>query len=441
MTAFADFPAFEVQYDLNGALVDANAETALLDAARQGDVTDVIVISHGWNNDMPEARALYTNFFTLLQQAKSTYPALTAGRKFAVMWLFWPSKRFDEPQNIAGGAAAVADVSAAQSAVNTQLDRLSDAFSGDAAAQAKIAEARQYVPNLETDPAARDAYVTALSAAIPAAVHEPDDGLDAARTEASNKKGVTLQELATPVIVRRTPAPGSGGAASIDTTGAAAGILSSAYNSVTGGALALANCFTYWAMKERAGTVGKTGALQTVQKLLDAKKSVHLVGHSFGARLVSSAVNALPAPQTVSTMTLLQGAFSHYGFSPNYQSGKVGFFRSDVAGHKVRGEIQDTHSVHDWAVGIMYPLASRILNQVGAAIGDASDVYGGLGRNGAQLTPEAADHTLLDAGQPYPALNGSAIRNLNGDAKITGHGDICKPDIAYTLLRAIASSS
>ena len=46
---------------------------------------------------------------------------------------------------------------------------------------------------------------------------------------------------------------------------------------------------------------------------------VHLVGHSFGARLVSFALAGLPAglePSPVKAVTLLQGAFSQCAFAP-----------------------------------------------------------------------------------------------------------------------------
>ena len=55
---------------------------------------------------------------------------------------------------------------------------------------------------------------------------------------------------------------------------------------------------------------------------LPAGKRLHLVGHSFGARLVTAAANALPAhpPFELFSLTLLQGAFSHNGLSA-YASG------------------------------------------------------------------------------------------------------------------------
>ena len=89
-------------------------------------------------------------------------------------------------------------------------------------------------------------------------------------------------------------------------------------------------------------------------------------------------------------MTLLQAAYSHNGLSDNFDDkGTAGFFRSILSEHRVSGPIIITHTKNDTAVGVAYPLVSRIANQVAAALGDQNDPYGGMGRNGAQRTPEA----------------------------------------------------
>jgi hypothetical protein len=88
-------------------------------------------------------------------------------------------------------------------------------------------------------------------------------------------------------------------------------------------------------------------------------------------------------------------------------------------------------------------MASRIMNQVAAALGDANDKFGGMGRNGAQHTPEAFDDTLLPVGGKYqPLPSGKTIRNLNGDGPspqptITSHGDVAKPEIAWAWLTSL----
>ena len=78
-----------------------------------------------------------------------------------------------------------------------------------------------------------------------------------------------------------------------------------------------------------------------------------------------------------------------------------------------------THSRNDRAVGVAYPLASRIAGQDAAGLGDENDQFGGLGRNGAQHTPERVVGTLQPVGSSYTFEPGK-IYNLNADAIIVG---------------------
>jgi hypothetical protein len=139
------------------------------------------------------------------------------------------------------------------------------------------------------------------------------------------------------------------------------------------------------------------------------------------------------------SLTLLQAAFSHYGFADDYREDKDGFFRPIFARKMLSGPIVVTHTVKDKAVGIAYPLASRIARQAASRLGDAGDLYGGIGRNGAQATPEAIEGELLAAGQAYSFKSGS-LYNLKADAFIGGHSDVEGMEVAHVLLSAIESS-
>jgi pimeloyl-ACP methyl ester carboxylesterase len=212
---------------------------------------------------------------------------------------------------------------------------------------------------------------------------------------------------------------------------------------IKAGAQRLLNLVTYYQMKDRAGRVGFNGANEVLQRV-QAKRSdlkLHLVGHSFGGRLVTAAATGPTGKPMVpiSSMSLLQAAFSHFGFAKDYTPGQQGFFRRMVEEKHVNGPVVITHSDKDKAVGLAYPIASRIANQIAAAIGDANDPYGGIGRNGAQRTPEAVDLDLLQAGGVY-ALQPGRLHNLRGDALISGHSDITTPPVAHAILSAIAAT-
>jgi thioesterase domain-containing protein len=193
-------------------------------------------------------------------------------------------------------------------------------------------------------------------------------------------------------------------------------------------------------MKERSGTVGRTGVRAMLEQIRQRQPDIklHLVGHSFGGRLVTAAAEAL-APNTANvTLTLLQAAYSHNGIAEDFDGEHDGFYRKLITQKRISGPILITHTKNDQAVGIAYPLASRLAHQKAAALGDRNDPYGGMGRNGAQHTPEAEDVIggLQEVGSPY-AFTLNKVFNLNADRFIKNHSDVTGPQVAYALLHAV----
>jgi pimeloyl-ACP methyl ester carboxylesterase len=192
-------------------------------------------------------------------------------------------------------------------------------------------------------------------------------------------------------------------------------------------------------MKSRAGTVGGNGVAVMLTRLRSERPDLrlHLVGHSFGGRLVTAAAHVLPANTKAVSMSLLQAAFSHNALSGEFGDGKrkeKGFFRAVIADQRVSGPIIITHTKNDRAVGVAYPLASRIAGQNAAALGDQNDPYGGMGRNGAQATEEARNNnaTLGLPGTKYSFAPGK-VHNVLSDV-ITGHSDVARIEVAYAVL-------
>ena len=224
--------------------------------------------------------------------------------------------------------------------------------------------------------------------------------------------------------------------------GGAAG-LGDIFNGVKGGVMNFLNMTTYWKMKKRAGKVGKKGLYEVLNKLKAQHPvglKVHLVGHSFGGRVVSAAVrgpdNKPSAP--VSTLSLLQAAFSHNGFAENFDGDRDGYFRRVVTQHNVVGPILITHTKNDKAVGVAYPLASRVNRDDAAAFGDENDRFGGLGRNGAQHTPESVQIQLTDHASTY-TFQMDKIYNLKADNFIEDHGDVRNKAVANLIISCIDS--
>ena len=186
-------------------------------------------------------------------------------------------------------------------------------------------------------------------------------------------------------------------------------------------------------MKTRAGKVGANGVAKLIDSLPAQVKRVHLVGHSFGGRVVTSAA-AGSTTDRIASMSLLQTAFSHNGFSKE----KNGFFRSVVDKKRVHGPIVVTHSVKDKAVGIAYPIASRLNGDTTSGLGDKNDKFGGLGRNGAQHmgAGEVNEGKLLATNGAYQ-FQPAVIFNLEADDRITGHSDITSKEVAHAIRSAM----
>ncbi|WP_447600621.1 hypothetical protein [Nitrospira sp. Nam80] len=86
-----------------------------------------------------------------------------------------------------------------------------------------------------------------------------------------------------------------------------------------------------------------------------------------------------------------------------------------------------------------YPIASLLAGQVAAGIGDKNDKYGGIGRNGAQKTPEAVDGSLLDVNKPHSLTNGQ-IHNLNTTHFIRDHENVHNAQVVDAVASAIAAA-
>ena len=55
MKTISGIPVFEVEFDKSGKLFEAAQLSALLAHVVDASTTDLILFSHGWNNDMADA--------------------------------------------------------------------------------------------------------------------------------------------------------------------------------------------------------------------------------------------------------------------------------------------------------------------------------------------------------------------------------------------------
>lgn len=438
MPTLSDFPFFPVHVDRDAAPVDPAEEEALLAHLAAHAPSDVLVLAHGWNNDLAEARALYERLLASLRDLVDEGHAPGVSPQTPVVGFFWPSKKFASAELVAGGAAS-AGADASTALLQDRLRDLAETLGPDATAHLDGAAA--LVPLLD-ERAFQDRFVAELLAVL------PPDGSDAfedgpapprLRTAAGHE---IIAQLAQPLLPP-APAAGQGGATSIgsaaparDVPGGAAG-LGDMLRGARAAALRLANFTTYYVMKQRAGIIGRDALAPLLDRIAGAAPGVrvHLVGHSFGGRLVTAAASAVEQP--VQSLVLLQAAFSHHGLAEAFDGTRDGAFRGVLTGAKVRGPVLITHTDADHAVGYAYPVASRLAGQTASGLGDAADPYGGIGRNGAQKTPDARSERLLPVGGTYTLVSGG-VHNLLADGFVTDHSDVHGREVAGALAAAIA---
>jgi hypothetical protein len=435
MNDIARIPYTEAEFDKNGGLENQVNLPA--------GVTDLFVMSHGWNNDADAARTLYRNFFeNFVAVAQSND---LPGRNFAIVGVIWPSKKFDElvaassaPGSAEGSAALTAAHKESLKAVEEKLETMKQLFSEPAQRQT-LDEVKALLPDIEDKASARKEFVNKIRSLLdPSAANDEDasatffkdDGnelmknLKVAEDDLDQEVVGEGEGSASLPLGVGTVQPPQGGAAGLATF--LSGFKASVMN--------VLNYTTYYEMKARAGNVGKNGVAKLIDKLAPQVDRIHLIGHSFGGRVVT-ATAANSSTDKIKSMSLLQTAFSHNGFSKTMK----GFFRSVVDQKRVKGPILVTYTKNDTAVGVAYPLASKIVGDATAAFGDENDKFGGLGRNGAQQMEagEVVKSNLLDATGDYQFQVGKFF-NLEGSPFIKGHGDVTGKEITHAVRKAIA---
>ncbi len=140
------------------------------------------------------------------------------------------------------------------------------------------------------------------------------------------------------------------------------------------------------------------------------------------------------------SLSLLEAAFSHYGLSPNNGKGAVGFFRDVITQQLVKGPLISTFSYQDTVVSIAYAISSRLAGDNVKQVGDKDDEFGGIGRNGTQLTPEANGQPLAQVGDHY-VFGVDVVNNLDGSGgAIKNHGDVTNPRVTYAVACSVAQT-
>ncbi|MEV4639669.1 hypothetical protein AB0J80_20160 [Actinoplanes sp. NPDC049548] len=431
---------WELHFDRDGTLT-APAETTFFDDVAARGITDLFVFSHGWGTGEQRARDLYDALFPLIADLAPP----TAG--FA--GVFWPSLWFPDPPPEAAAqvrAAVQADRPGAADAVLSGKE-VAQSLLGSFAAGRRAAVTRmgelvdEGAAGVGADPPAvqqarLDEFHSLLGTVFAASRLGPED---------SGERSLLLAEDPRQAYARIADILGSAPA-----DGDAQGI-GDLFDKVWRGAKDALRVGSYFEMKGRAGDVGRRGLGPMLARLHQRlpQVRVHLAGHSFGARLVSFALAGIgsAAQSPVASLCLVQGAFSHYAFTPlsGMPFGAAGALHG--VADRVRGPLAATFSPHDWAVGRWYPRASFLARDDSAAAVDPAMRWGGMGAHGFQGAAPARQLTLLPPGTAY-ALTAGAFHTVDASQVVAdtrqsafsgAHSDIVHPEVAWLIAAAAAA--
>ena len=397
----------------------------VLATLRDEPVTDVFLMSHGWQGDVPSAVRQYHKWIDAMGACTADRAAIEKARPGfhpLLVGLHWPSLAWGDEElpsesvSFAPGASPVADL------VEKYAARLADSPAARAALQTVIESALNEIAPDELPPEVRAAYLTLNTEA----------GLGSGDVDAG------------PGADRETFDPDRVYEAEME--GVSFGWPS------LGGLLAPLRTLTFWKMKDRAKAIGETAGfrlLTQIQQTGGEKVRVHLMGHSFGCIVVSSTLagpgGAGQLVRPVNTLALMQGALSLWSFCSDIPSkpGRAGFFRSIFTGGKVSGPILITISAKDTAVGRYYPIAAGARGDVQFAPGTLPK-FGAVGSFGARGPGLPIDDIELQpANYPYQFQPGhlynieSTKYICEGGGTSGAHNDIAKPEVAHAFWSAV----
>jgi len=434
-------PWYIIPFDKIGACTAPLTRNELIRSLKEQNYTDIFVFSHGWNNDWKTATDRYENFVSGFLRMRAQYhlPA-RPHYKPLLIGIFWPSTALVMPWEAAPTFAASESREEELESRRREIEELG----------AEITEGeRQDFYGLTQKPLLDENDAKRLAEIIAAAIKKFDH---ADHEIAAKNDSPSANEL----LARTRRAAAASRSTTIGDFGFAiptGDMPQAAFDLTSLDPRNLVRIATVLQMKDRAGRVGAIGVGQLLRDVLSDSEGadVHLIGHSYGAIVVLSALCYSPdrhLPRAVQSVLLLQPAVSHWCFATNVNGeGFPSGYR--VALDRVRSPILATFSRCDVPLTKFFHLAvrrDRDLGQAqiaGANLPQAPSPYAALGGFGPaglsetelQVVDLASPTKRLELRDPLPK-----VAALNGDAVIGGHGDISVPATWWALFQQIRVS-
>ncbi|MEU5340463.1 hypothetical protein AB0H18_06455 [Streptomyces sp. NPDC020766] len=444
-------PVWDLNFDEKGHLTAPEKEDFLEQVIAEG-VEDLFIFSHGWGTSEDSAQELYDDMFPRIRHAATGSAHIG---KVGFAGIYWPSLWFPPtratPSSAAGApqaaSGAVVDLNAGTAALSGSeiAASLQPGFADPAQRQAVmeigelIDEGEAAIGSAESDAEKEERLLQIhrrLKSLLPSEPNgEFEDSGETALLTTSDPK--TNYQAAAEVFGSAPPGSATQG-------------IGDWFNRAINGAKDVMRVLSYTVMKSRAGDIGRGGLGPLLESLRGQSSSVrvHLIGHSFGARLVSFALSGISAPtkSPIASLLLLQGAFSHWAFAHEQDNpfGSTGALHGFA--DRVHGPLVATFSVHDWAVGVWYPKASFLAGE--DAQGKDAGRWGGMGADGYQAVNPLEDRAMSADGNTnygftprtfYRVNAAGVINDVEGQSFSGAHSDIRKNPVAALAANAAAA--
>jgi hypothetical protein len=437
-------PLYVLPFDKSGVLLAPVTAGRLHAAVADDAISDVLVLSHGWNTDWTGAVDFYRRFVAALDQVVRANGSPRAAMRLLIVGVSWPSIALPEV-----GAPMMAGAADESDAGGSAIAELVD--------PPDRAEFAALIRSAGLDPAAARRMAQLLAPLYGRADEElparggPDpggaepggaepSGAETGDTDPGETVAVWsavqehLSESDGPLVVSG-PA-GARRSRARSARGPVAASMGGTLNPLT-----IIRMATVLLMKDRAGVVGRDGVGPQLGAILDAAPGarVHLVGHSYGCKVLLSAACWPGLPRPVRSTLLLQPALSYLALSDDVpQLGRPGGYCA--AKSRCELPIMVTWSRRDIPLHDIFPLAVRRRSDLGergataAGIDTPRTPFAAMGGWGPQPASDVGDVPIRRPAEgPYDLEGGHRVLALDGSATISGHGDVVGESTAWAL--------
>ncbi|MFI2507366.1 hypothetical protein [Streptomyces sp. NPDC018972] len=422
---------FLLRYGKDGSLLSVKAEEEI--RSRLSASTDVFLFSHGWNNIFQKALDRYRGFIVGYSGQREAFGVPgQPGYQPLLIGVIWPSTSFVFPWEAGPAIAAAPDPDGREAAEAEEMLRL-------VMESLPASKQPEFVEGIDgrTTVGREDALKLAELALTSLRPLDSDDG--SRRPEVSEFLDKIWAKLDAGEEAVRDDADDEIGLVEDtddDAVGIAGGFSFDPRN--------LLRVATVWKMKARAGDIGVHGVAPLLRHILSQDgPRLHLIGHSFGARVLLSGLATAEPTRKAHSMLLLQPAVNRWCFAANVAgTGRKGGYHA--VPDLVERPLLTTMSEHDAPLRKFFHLAMRggHLGEPDLAAFGNTDLYGALGGYGpydegdgrtARQTATSPGENLydLDSGARVIGVDGSL--DVDGRPAIPSHGDISSPATWWAL--------